>query len=197
MKIVLIFLTLFFSACTTTQPHVSEYRLAPNIQEQEYMAKQCRDKSLKVGQVFSSNTLMSQKMKYNQTEYQESVFTQSKWARTPNKAISDALVKSIRSSALFSNTSTYKSRTKADLLLEADIEKFIQYFEQENEKSYVEVVLTFNLLNTNNSKSLSHSTFTAKIDVGSVDAKGGVIALNLGLSKVLYETNIWLNGVCK
>ncbi|RUM64567.1 MAG: hypothetical protein DSZ04_02085 [Sulfurimonas sp.] len=197
MKIVLIFLTLFFSACTTIQPHVSEYRLAPNIQEQEYMAKQCRDKSLKVGQVFSSNTLMSQKMKYIQAEYQESVFTQSKWARTPNKAISDALVKSIRSSALFFNTSTYKSRTKADLLLEADVEKFIQYFKQENEKSYVEVVLTFNLLNTNNSKSLSHSTFTAKIDAGSLDAKGGVIALNLGLSRVLYETNIWLNGVCK
>ena len=197
MKIALMFLTLFFSACTVTQPHVSEYRLAPKIQEQEYKAKQCRDKSLKVGQVFSSNVLMSQKMKYIQAEYQESAFTQSEWARTPNKAISDALVKSIRSSALFANTSTYKSRTKTDLLLETDVEKFMQYFEQENEKSYVEVVVTFNLLNTKNSKSLSHSTFSARVDTGGADAQGGVIALNLGLSKVLYETNIWLNGVCR
>ena len=73
----------------------------------------------------------------------------------------------------------------------------MQYFEQENEKSYVEVVVTFNLLNTKNSKSLSHSTFSARVDTGSADAQGGVIALNLGLSKVLYETNIWLNGVCR
>ncbi|SFV60833.1 hypothetical protein MNB_SM-4-230 [hydrothermal vent metagenome] len=197
MKIVLMFLTLFMSACTVTQPHVSEYTLAPKIDVLEHMAKQCRLRSLKVGQVFSSNVLMSQKMKYIQSEYQESSFTQSEWARTPNKAISDALVKSVRSSALFANTNTYKSRIKTDLLLETHVEKFMQYFEQENEKSYVEVVLTLNLLSTKDSKSLSYATFSTRVDTESVDAKGGVIALNQALSRVLLETNIWLNGVCK
>ncbi len=197
MKIVLMFLTLFMSACTVTQPHISEYTLAPEVDVREHMAKQCRPRSLKVGQVFSSNVLMSQKMKYIQAEYQESSFTQSVWARTPNKAISDALVKSIRSSALFANTNTYKSRIKTDLLLETHVEKFMQYFEQENEKSYVEVALTLNLLSTKDSKSLSHATFSTRVDAESVDAKGGVIALNKALARVLLETNIWLNGVCK
>ncbi len=197
MKIILVLLSMFFTACTVATPHVSEYTLEPLVKHEEYIAKSCKEKSLKVGKVFSSNTLMSHKMNYIASEYEVSAFTQSKWSRTPNRAISDELVKSIRSSEIFTNISTYKSRAKSDLLLEAHVEKFIQYFDTVNDKSYVEVHLTLNLLSTKDSTSMAHATFSTKVDTGSVNARGGVVALNIALSKILLETNIWLNGVCK
>ncbi|MDQ7042440.1 MAG: ABC-type transport auxiliary lipoprotein family protein [Sulfurimonas sp.] len=197
MKTGLIVLVLFLVGCTVTSPPIAEYTLSPEIRLQKHTSKLCKEKSLKVGQAFSSNSLMSKKMSYMQAEYEESVFTQSEWVRTPNKAISDILLKSIRDSGLFKNVSSYKSRVKADLLLEAHIEKFIQYFKDDNKKSYVEVVMTLNLLNAKDSKSIAHSTFSVKVDTKSVDAKGGVIALNTALSKILLETNNWLAGVCR
>ncbi|MDF1878899.1 membrane integrity-associated transporter subunit PqiC [Sulfurimonas sp. SAG-AH-194-C20] len=197
MKIVWIVLAIFLVGCTTTQPHVSKYNLEPKIQKQEYVSTSCKEKSLKVGQVFSSNSLMSQKMNYVQGKYEESSFTQSEWARTPNRAISDALVKSVRASELFANSSTFKSRAKTDLLLETHLETFMQYFEKEAEQSSVVVVMTLNLLNTKDSKSISHATFNVEIETLSADAKGGVVALNNVLSKVLLKTNSWLDGVCK
>ncbi|MDF1882696.1 membrane integrity-associated transporter subunit PqiC [Sulfurimonas sp. SAG-AH-194-C21] len=197
MKMIWIVLIVFIGGCSVSKPHVSEYTLAPQIQSQEYVSQSCKEKSLKIGQVFSSNSLMSQKMKYIESEYKEAAFTQSEWARTPNRAISDVLVKSIRSSDIFGNISSFKSRTKTDLLLETNIETFMQYFAKGNEASYVQVVVTLNLLNTKDSKSVSHATFNAKVDSKSVDAYGGVVALNGALSKVLFETNNWLDGVCR
>lgn len=197
IKMILIVIAFFFVACTVAKPHVTEYTIAPKIQKQEYTAKLCKEKSLKVGQIFSSNTLMSQKMKYIEQEYKEAAFTQSEWARTPSRAISDALVKSLRSSELFANTSSYKSRSKTDLLLETHLENFIQYFKDDNKKSYVQVTLTFNLLDVKESKSISHKTLNTQVETESIDADGGVVALNKALEKVLLDTNSWLNGVCQ
>ena len=197
MKIIWIVLIQFLVGCTVTQPHISQYTLAPKIQKVDYSGLSCKEKSLKVGKVFSSNTLMSKKMKYIQSTYKASAFTQSQWERTPSRAISDELVKSIRSSSLFDNISNYKSRSKTELILETYVEKFMQYFDEEGEKSYVKVVLTFNLLNAKNSSSVAHATFSSKIDVEDLDAHGGVVALNEGLSSVSLQTNNWLNGVCK
>lgn len=197
IKMILIAVALFFTACTVAKPHVTEYTIAPKIQEQEYLAKSCREKSLKVGQIFSSNSLMLQKMKYIEGEYKEAEFTQSKWARTPNRAISDALVKSIRANNLFESVSSYKSRSKTDLLLETTLESFIQYFKDENKKSYVEIRLALNLINTKESKSIAHETFNVRVDTKSLDAQGGAIALNRALVEVLLNTNNWLDGVCR
>jgi len=197
MKTVWIILIVFLAGCSVTKPYVSEYTLAPKLENKDYLSKMCKEKSLKIGQVFSSNSLMSHKMKYITDEYQEFAFTQSEWARSPNRLISDELIKGIRSSGLFFNVNSFKSRAKTDLLLETHVEKFIQYFDNNSEKSYVEVVITLNLINMKKSKSISHATFNSKLDTLSVDAKGGVVALNSALSNVLLKTNDWLEDVCR
>jgi len=197
MKIALIMSTLFFIGCTTTQPHMAEYVLAPKIEKRNYESKKCHDRSIKIGQVFSAKALRTKKMKYIQDELQEDTFTQSQWSRTPSHAISDALLISIRSSGLFEDVSSFRSKAKTDLLLETHVEKFIQYFEDTNEKSYVEVVMTLNLLETKSAKSIGHTTVSTKVQSSSVDAKGGVVALNKALQKSLLEVNSWLNGACQ
>lgn len=197
MKLVWIVSIAFLSACTVTQPHIAEFVLSPKIVPKIYEAKKCQKQSIKVGQVFSANSMLTKKMKYIQSEYEESTFTQSQWARTPNRAISDELLKSIRSSGLFKDVSSFKSRAKTDLLLETHVENFMQYFLDENKSSYVEVVLNLNILEVKSGKSIAHTTVNIRVNSDSVDAKGGVIALNKALGEALLKTNEWLAGVCK
>lgn len=185
------------SGCTTTLPHATEYRIEPKIQTVELQAAQCQKKSLKVGQVFSANALLSSKMHYTQDGYKEAMYSESAWAQNPNKAISAQLFSSIRASHLFSSVSSFKSRAHTELYLETTVEKFIQNFSKDHKKSYVEVVFSLNLIDTKSSKSLGTTLISKKLDVETMDANGGVIALNAALSDVLLETNIWLQGVCK
>jgi len=185
------------SGCTTTLPHAIEYRIEPQIQTVGFTATQCQRKSLKVGQVFSANTLLSTKMHYTQDGYKEAMYTESAWAQNPNKAISAQLISSIRESKTFSSVSSFKSRAHAELYLETTVEKFMQHFSKDHKKSYVELVFSLNLIDTKSSKSLGTTLISKKLDVETMDANGGVIALNVALSDVLLEINIWLKGVCK
>ena len=189
--------TIFMTACTVTQPHVTEYILSPKINTTPYKAKSCQESSLKVGQIFSPKSLMTKKMKYIENEYEEASFSQSEWARTPNRAILDVLIKSIRISKIFSDVSSFHSRVSTDMLLETHIEKFIQYFEKNNQKSYVEIVVTYNLIDIISAKSIAHTTISVQVDSTDVNAKSGVVALNEALSQTLEKTNQWLAGICK
>lgn len=197
MKVIFIAIVLFFAGCTVTQPYVTAYRITPNVKQKEYRATSCKHKSLKIGQLFSSNSLMSRDMRYVEGRFKEFTFTQSQWASNPNKAISAQLVKSIRDTKLFANVSSYKSRSRADLLLETNVEKFMQYFTQESKKSYVKVVLNLNLLDVQSGKSIANITVEKKLDEMNADAQSGVIALNRGLGDTLFQTNEWLASVCK
>jgi len=196
MKNVWILLIVLFTGCTSTLPHITEYRIEPQMQAVTLQTPSCQ-KSLKVGQVFSANSLLSQKMHYTQDGYKEAIYTESAWAQNPNKAISAQLVRSIRDAKLFGSVSSFKSRAHSQLYLETTVEKFMQHFSKDHKKSYVELVFSLNLIDTKSSKSLGTTLISKKLDVATMDANGGVMALNTALLDVLLETNVWLKGVCK
>ena len=197
MKIVLIIGILFFVGCTTTQPHITEYVLAPEITSKHYEAKQCLEKSLKVGQPFGANVLLTKKMSYIENGVESATFTESQWSRRPSRVIGDVLLQSIRSSGLFEDVSSFRSRAKTELLLETHLEHFVQHFSDTDERSYVELVMRLNLLETKYSKSIAHTVVKIKMPSSTLDARGGVIALNRALSEALTEVNNWLNEVCQ
>lgn len=198
MKYILsILLLLSLTACTVTAPHVSEYRVAAQKSEVALDSKACRDKTVKVSQAFSANSLMSEKMKYAQNEYREYSFSESKWSRSPNKAITDEITKSVRASKLFQTVQGYKSRSRSDYLLESSIDEFIQYFGSDSKSSYASVVITLSLVDAKSLKTLSSRQLSAKVDVQELSAAGGVKALNKALSELLLQNNLWLNEVCR
>jgi len=197
MRNLLLLSFLIFSGCSVTHAPIAEYRIAPTTHILPLNAQMCKDKSLKVAQVFSSTSLMSQKMKYAQDDYKEFSFSESEWAASPNKAITKELVKSVRGSELFSNVTSFKSRSRSDLILETSVEDFIQYFSANNEKSYVNVVMSMALIDAKSSKSIETKTFTKKVDVEFINAYGGVDALNSALGSVLLEHSKWLESICK
>jgi len=197
MKNLLLLTFLIFTGCSVTNAPITEYRIAPQVKSIDYSSSLCKDKSLKVAQVFSLSSLRSKKMNYALHDYQEFSFTESEWAISPNKSITKAIVKSVRASDIFSNVTSFKSRSSSDMILETSVEDFMQYFTNRDEKSYVNVVMSMTLIDAKSSKSVATKTFTKRVDVKSMNAYGGVNALNTALETILQEQNVWLESNCK
>ena len=197
MRNLLLLTFLIFTGCSVTHAPISEYRIAPEVKPILHSAESCKAKSLKISQVFSSSSLKSKKMKYAQENYKEFSFSESEWADAPNKAITKELVKSVRATELFSNVTCFKSRSKSEMILETSVEDFMQYFSDDNSKSYVNVVMTTSLIDTRSSKSIQTKTFEKKLEVETLSAQGGVDTLNSAFASVLEEHSLWLEGVCK
>jgi len=197
MKYLWIVAVILLSGCTVMEPHKLEYRIMPNVAIKKVDSLSCREKSLKVRRVFSSSSFLSQNMKYVENGNKEFSFTESKWARSPSGAISAALMNSINKQNIFAHVSSFKSRSRSDLILETNVEDFMQYFTKDNNSSYVRVAFSMSLIDTRKNKVLKSKQFEKELMVDTIDAKGGVKALNKALSEVLEENNKWLMDSCK
>ncbi len=199
MKYISFFLlTILLQGCiSTTVPAKSEYRINPNIQPQELEASGCKENSLKISQAFSANSLLSQDMYYALGNTKQYMYSASKWSTTPNRAITSEFLTLIRDSKLFKNVQTSKSRSRSDVILEINIEDFMQYFDENSTSSYANVVINVSLIRARGNSVFASQTFKTKINIEALDASGGVDGLNIALSEVLLDTNKWLAEVCK
>ena len=195
-NIYLVLILLLLTGCSTILPPITAYTIDPTMHESKDNLV-CKGKTLRVGKVFTSQNLMLKQMKYASDDYKQFTYTESKWANTPNKAISSALLRSIRDAKIFDSVSSYRSHTRDDLLLETNVYSFMQYYSEEDKKSYVDVTFSFSLVDVKKAKSLRSIVIKRKVESKTLDAEGGVIALNKALESVLEETNKWLSESCK
>ncbi len=198
MKFLYIVTVLFLlSGCSVQSPTVSEYRIDAKPLTQPFSQTTCRDKSLKVSQAFSPSNLMTLKMNYGQGSHKQFVYSQSQWAQSPNSALTAELVKFIKETRLFKNVQISKSRSKSDILLETNIEDFMQYFSKDETSSFSNVAITLTLIDIKTNSVISTKTFNSKVNVTSMNASGGVIALNSALKNVLLASGEWLGETCR
>jgi len=189
---------LFFVGCSMSHPAVTEYRVHSDVKNIE-QTQSCSytDKSIKISRAFSSNTLMSNEMKYVLGNTKEFSYTESQWAVSPSNAISSELLKLLRESKIFKNTQTSKSRSSSDIILETNIEEFVQHFNKDETKSYATVTISLTLINSKDNRVIGTNTFSSNVDTKTLDANGGVDALNKALSNVLLESSEWIKKVCR
>jgi len=198
MKIVFgIFALLFLAACSTTYPAVSQYRIETESQHNTLHVRVCKKHSLKVSQAFVRSSLMSKKMKYVVGKYQEGTFHQSEWAEELNRAITDAIVESLRDANLFQTVASYKSTSATEYTLESSVAEFTQYFSKDEKSSFVKLDITFMLIDNASGKVLSSKRIVKEMPTKSADAKGGVAALNSLLQESLHEMQKWIVKSCK
>jgi len=136
-------------------------------------------------------------MYYAQGNMKQYMYSSSKWSRSPNRAITSEFLTLIRASNLFKSVQTAKSRSRSDIILEINIEDFMQYFDENSTLSHVNVVINLSLINARGNSVFASQTFNTKIDVKMLNANGGVDGLNKALREVLLDTNEWLSEVCK
>ena len=186
-----------FAACAKVVPAISEYRINSNIYELKFEDKVCHDKSLKVAQAFSANTLMNMDIMYGVGEHSQYRYNQSKWVQAPNAAITSEIVNFMKATNIFSSVSVPKSRMKSDFVLETNIEDFMQYFDKEMKNSFVKIAITFSLIETKTNSVVATKSIMIQTPVQTLDAEGGVIALNKALKELLEQSGVWLGGICK
>lgn len=192
---IFVILVALFSGCSSS-PAVTSYKLYPQIKEPHY-AHICKGVSLKVGKVFTAHTLQLEEMKYATQHYKELTYTESQWANKPAIEISRALLRSIRGAKIFDSVSGYRSRARADLLLETNIYSFMQYYNEDLSKSYVDVSFSLSLVDVKNAKAIKSTVISTRVKSETPDAEGGVVALHHALEDILDKTNVWLSESCQ
>ena len=195
--IFLLFSVLVFFGCSrVVTPAVTQYRVLTNISDKTQDMVGCK-KSIKIAQAFSSSSLMSQHMNYTQGSTKLYAYSQAQWAESPNLAITNEFFKHIQKADIFQTVLSSKSRSKADMLLEINIEDFMQYFNEDETKSYVHIALSLTLLDTKTSKPIATKSFEVREDVKTLDASGGVDALNHALEVIINKSIKYLEGKCR
>ncbi|MEA3370865.1 MAG: ABC-type transport auxiliary lipoprotein family protein [Campylobacterota bacterium] len=195
--IIISIVTFLFIGCSTTVPAVAEYRINTLSPDTAFNESGCKKQSLKIAQAFSSSSLMSNKMSYGLGTHKQYKFTESQWAESPNRAISAAVLEYVKSTELFNSVQISKSRSKNGLLMETNIEEFMQYFSADEKESLVRAKINLTLIDAQASKVLASKTFTSEVEVEELNADKGVIALNRALQNILEESGEWLSGVCR
>ena len=197
-KLLLIaFITFLFVGCSTITPAVSEYRINAVSTPSEFSQTGCKEESLKIAQAFSSTSLMTHDMNYAQGNHKQYTFTQSQWAESPNRAISAEILEYVKSTKLFKNVQISKSRSINGLLLETNIEDFMQYFSEDEKESFAQVRISLTLIDVKTSKVIATKTFYSRVEVDNINAEAGVEHLNIALKNILDESGKWFGEVCK
>jgi ABC-type uncharacterized transport system auxiliary subunit len=185
------------SGCVSPQPPMQEFILDTNTSLPSFNQNKCLDKTIKISRPFSDASLFSLSMKYTENNLQQYSYSKSQWAKSPNAMINADIVHLVRNLNIFQSVQIAKSRTKNDLILETDIEKFMQYYDNKDTSSYANIVITFSLINAKTHVVIGTKTFSSKVNAATLDAKGGVEALNAALQNIEKEAAIWLKGICK
>ncbi len=198
IRVVIVAFIAFLSVgCSVSTPAVSEYRIDIEPSVTEFTQGGCKEQSLKVAQAFSSSSLMSHDMNYGQGNHKQYTFTQSEWAESPNRAITAEILEYVKATKLFKNVQNPKSRSRNEVVLEINIEEFMQHFSEDEKKSFVKVSINLTLIDVKTSKVLATKTFNSRVEVDDIHADAGVKYLNIALEKVLVKSGEWLGEVCK
>ena len=186
-----------FSACSTTYPAVTEYKINVDTNNRQQIVSSCKNESLKVAQVFVSAPLMQKEMHYVVGKYQEGTFNQSAWAQSPNRALTDAIVQRVQKEHIFATVESYKSFSSAKYTLESSVHEFTQYFSEDEKVSHAVVDISFTLIDNATAKIVSTKEILKMKTTKEATAKSGVEALNELLTQTLRELSSWLAGSCR
>ncbi|WP_457748388.1 ABC-type transport auxiliary lipoprotein family protein [Sulfurimonas sp.] len=187
---------LLFGGCTSPTPAMHEYRLAASLPVVKAKTTPWNTKTLKVEQAYGDRLFMSLKMYYVLGKYKQYAYGRSRWVESLNVKITRSMTEYLRRMQLFKSVQSADSKTKNDYRFEINIEDFMQYFDENEQHSYVKAVITCNLINEATHTIDATKTFQVKLKAKSDDALGGVMALDAALNKILKECGLWLQGVC-
>lgn len=194
--IVLGILLVILNGCSSPKPAIGEYRLSPSATLQMNSKGSCTNSSLKVLQADGLASMMSLRMHYRQGDNREHIYNESQWSDSIAQMVAREFERSIREAALFESVQGAKSRASSDYVLEINIEEFIQSFDEKLQSSHALVSLTLTLINTKENRVERQKSFSESVEAKTLDAKGGVEALNRAMIQILGSALVWLEGAC-
>ncbi len=150
------------------------------------------DKTLKIALPKSTKEIRKNKIIYSKTPHQREAYAYSRWSDTPNHMIEQFLVTLLNQNRLFKAVIPATSEAKSEWILESNIEDFYQSFDKENQ-SFGVIKIRFFLINQKDREVISKHFFSTKVPASSLDAEGGVKALNDALLQMGRALINWLD----
>lgn len=187
---------MFFGCTTKTVQAPTQYTLKTQLETSKEQQSQCKSKSIKIFKPFGSMEYASSDIYYVVLPHEEDIFNQSAWAESVSSIVYRGVLDAVRDSGVFGGVLNYASVSKSDLALEIEINDFKQYFEHDLKSSYILSDITFTLVDTANLSTIAQKQIRKKIEVKSLDAKGGVEALSSALNQTLNEAVEWMAESC-
>jgi len=195
--IVWIITAVMISGCSIvkTVPSKSEYRLVlPEVQQEDHSA--CRNTTLKLEPVQSADIFLDRQIYYVMDDIEQYHYTESLWAQSPNSMVEQLLKEVLIESNRFASVLDYRSNADTTWRYEVRLLDFMQYFTSET-SSYVKVSMDFVLIKNVGREVAASKHLEVTLPTQRADAKGGVKALNKALSRIINESNVWLESACR
>jgi cholesterol transport system auxiliary component len=184
---------LTFAGCSSKNSHAIDiytlkYHDAPN----QNHSLSSSEKTLKITPPKSTKEIRKNKILYAKTVQQREAYAHSRWSDIPNHMIEQFLVTLLNQKGLFKAVIPSTSMAKSDWILESNIEDFYQSFNKDNQ-SFGVIKIRFFLINQKDKKVISKRYFSVKAPAPTLDAKGGVKALNNALEEIGNQLINWLD----
>ena len=181
----------------TTVAANTQYRFEAAPQMQNYSSRACRNDLLQLKNINAYEPMTNRSIYYQVGDLKLASYSESNWEEAPFKTVELSFIRSIRDTKIFKDVLLSRSAAKPDFILEYSIEEFMQHFDENMRSSYATVKIHFALLENKNSRLLYSTTIEKRVPSSALNALGGVKALQLALSDVMWQTNIWLDTQCQ
>lgn len=193
--LLLIFLASLLGGCTTITPPITGYTLthtAPNPSSDA--AKTTL--TLKISGTKAPASLSSSQLFYLSNHQEMRSYLYSRWNDTPGVMIDRLVGESIYESRLFFAVLPKTSSVNSDLLLESTLSSFHHRIHDDNRsEGYLDI--TYILINPKTKQTVASKRFRITAPAPSIDARGGVSALNRAANELAVECTAWLHTTMK
>lgn len=194
--LILFFVSVIIQGCATgSVPAVDSYTINISCEIDTPSGKNTEiSKVLKVSKPRSSAAIMSRNILYQEKEFSQNPYANSKWSDTPNKMLASLFLSCINKSSTFKSVLPSYSRGKDDLLLESTLLDFYHHVNSDG-SSEGRVRIEFYLMESKSGEVVATNEFDSKISSKTLDVNGGVRALNDASESVALSLTRWLSSL--
>lgn len=194
--LILFFISVLPGGCATiTVPAMDSYTINISCATDKPSEKKAKfSKVLKVSIPKSTTAIMSRSILYQEKEFVQNPYAHSKWNDTPNKMLSSLFLSCLNKSSIFNAILPSYSKGKSDFLLESTLSEFYHHVNSDG-SSEGRVRIEFYLIEPENGRVIATNGFFSRISSKTLDAKGGVRALNDASQSVALRLSQWLSSL--
>lgn len=194
-RLLLVVVPLLIAGCSTQTPPMSEYILSsPSLTPSP--VESVIPYTLKMAPPKARPSLISKLFYYREGDNRIGSYLYSQWVDTPAAMLDRLLYTSLQQNRLFDTTLSSSSNASGDLVLESMLHDFSHRIDSSGH-SLGEIDITYTLIDTKTKKVIGSKRFTASSPAPTVDAQGGVIALDRAATRIIEQCTGWLNLITK
>jgi len=198
IQIVFALSLMFIGGCSlqSTVPAASKYSLSANHKVNVIQNSRFSDKVIRLGVIESSALLSGSNIYYSSDNGQSYSYTKARWNEGVSNQLGNLLMRSIAKTEIFKDVVPLRSLANNDLILELNIYDFTQHIHEDGSTT-LHLLVKLRVIEQYNRKIIATKLFDMKQKEQEGNVEGAIKGYNKLVSKLLSETNVWLEKSSK